>query len=138
MTSESMFDLRTHNGIVTASNPGTGQHRTFQVRTQADDAKFAPGKRVVALLTGPNNERDYRSFGFVSDEGRVIVFRKLRGQTRQTIYDRYAELLESPETFVEKFDFQFNFEGRCRRCNRKLTTPESVESGIGPVCAGRE
>lgn len=31
-------------------------------------------------------------------------------------------------------------EGTCRRCNRnrKLTVPESIQSGIGPVCAGRE
>jgi hypothetical protein len=28
-------------------------------------------------------------------------------------------------------------EGTCVRCNRRLTTPESIESGIGPVCAGR-
>jgi len=28
-------------------------------------------------------------------------------------------------------------EGRCLICNRKLTTPESIETGIGPVCAER-
>ena len=26
-------------------------------------------------------------------------------------------------------------EGRCGRCGRKLTTPQSVETGFGPVCA---
>ena len=30
-------------------------------------------------------------------------------------------------------------EGRCGKCGRALTVPESIESGIGPVCAeGRE
>jgi Family of unknown function (DUF6011) len=28
-------------------------------------------------------------------------------------------------------------EGRCGRCGRKLTVPESIARGIGPECAGR-
>jgi hypothetical protein len=28
-------------------------------------------------------------------------------------------------------------EGRCGACGRRLTTPESISSGLGPVCAGR-
>lgn len=28
-------------------------------------------------------------------------------------------------------------EGRCGRCGRKLTVPESIETGIGPDCAKR-
>ena len=28
-------------------------------------------------------------------------------------------------------------EGRCACCGRKLTVPESIDTGIGPVCAGR-
>ena len=27
-------------------------------------------------------------------------------------------------------------EGRCGRCGRRLTVPESIESGYGPECAG--
>lgn len=27
--------------------------------------------------------------------------------------------------------------GRCLVCSRKLTHPESVAAGIGPVCAGK-
>lgn len=26
----------------------------------------------------------------------------------------------------------------CRRCGRKLTDPESIAKGIGPVCEGKE
>jgi hypothetical protein len=26
-------------------------------------------------------------------------------------------------------------EGRCGRCGRRLTVPESIESGLGPECA---
>ena len=32
----------------------------------------------------------------------------------------------------------FELSGLCVRCNRELTNPESIRTGIGPVCAGRE
>ena len=28
-------------------------------------------------------------------------------------------------------------EGKCGACGRKLTVPDSIKSGIGPVCAAR-
>jgi hypothetical protein len=28
-------------------------------------------------------------------------------------------------------------EGRCARCNRRLTVPASIASGFGPECAGK-
>lgn len=28
--------------------------------------------------------------------------------------------------------------GRCGQCARVLTVPESIESGLGPICAGRQ
>ena len=30
----------------------------------------------------------------------------------------------------------FYHAGRCGRCGRELTTPESIERGLGPVCEG--
>jgi len=29
-------------------------------------------------------------------------------------------------------------EGRCGKCGRRLTTPESIESGLGPICAKKD
>lgn len=34
----------------------------------------------------------------------------------------------------EDFGFATHHEGRCSKCGRKLTTPLSVERGIGPEC----
>jgi hypothetical protein len=31
--------------------------------------------------------------------------------------------------------YRIHLEGRCLRCNRPLTTPESIRRGIGPICA---
>jgi hypothetical protein len=32
---------------------------------------------------------------------------------------------------------EFHHCGFCCRCGRTLTDPASIESGIGPICAGR-
>lgn len=120
--------IGTHNGSVTITSP-TGEHRTFNIRTQPDDSRFAPGQRVVRLLTGPD---DWQGFGFVSDNGTIRVWKRYQGTAHAT----YARMLERPESFVAK-GAEYLFSGRCRVCNRELTHPESIASGIGPVCAGR-
>lgn len=60
---ESKYSIKTHNGKLTFHNSRTGEHRTFQVKTQDADAKFAPGERIVSLLVGNDNQNDYRGFG---------------------------------------------------------------------------
>jgi len=127
-----MFAIATHNGNVTISNPATGGHRTFQIRTQKADASFAPGERIVSLLTGPDNWRNYRGFGFVKSDGRIVLWRKNRTDT----FRKFADMLENPERYADRVEYMA--ESKCRVCNKKLTTPESIESGIGPVCGGRE
>ena len=32
---------------------------------------------------------------------------------------------------------QVYHDGKCGKCGRKLTTPESVKSGLGPICGGK-
>lgn len=125
--------VKTHNGILTIVSKRTGEHRTVKISTQSKDSKFAPGKRVVALLSGPDNESDYRSFGFVDEHSGVVLFRKHQDSA---FYVWLRRFLNNPVEYVESVDVLF--EGRCRVCNRVLTEPESIMSGIGPVCAGRE
>lgn len=127
------MNIATHNGTVTVQSP-TGNHRTFEIKTQKQDANFAPGKRILSLLTGPNNESDYRGLGFVID-GKVILWKKNRTPHYWSLVKML--LADNIESYESK-GVKYYFEGRCIRCNRKLTTPESVESGIGPICAARD
>lgn len=129
------------NGRYTVTSP-TGEHRTFEVRTLADDSTFAPGKRVVSLLVGPNNTGDYQAFGFIDDRG-VAVWKSKRGEPgAPSFFDRVAPLFFSLAAHGERSPwyargFRVLAEATCLRCNRALTTPESILSGIGPTCAGR-
>lgn len=134
---DTLFDLKTHNGCITVENTKTGGHRTFKVSTvQEGNLK---GKRIVALLYGPDNESDYRGFAFVKEDGSISVWSKYRSTSvdvARSQYEVFAHMLMRPDAF-EELGAVYHFEGRCRVCNRKLTTPESIQSGIGPVCAGR-
>lgn len=125
-----MFSIKTHNGEITIKNRNTGDHRTFAIKTQAEDARFAPGKRVAYLLSGPS---DYSGFGFVNADGTISVWKSKRGSGH---FETYARMLAHPERYEGK-GAEYMFAGTCRKCNRQLTNPDSIESGIGPVCAGR-
>lgn len=120
------FDVRTHNGTITITNKETEGHRTFRIKTE----KWC-NKRVIRLLNGPDNENNYKAFAFANDNGvKVWDSRKNQGH-----WDKYADMLARPEVYKTKCEYLYS--GRCRKCNRKLTVPESIKLGIGPVCGGR-
>jgi hypothetical protein len=108
------MNLTTHNGCVTIISPRTGDHRTVRIRTQRS------GERVVELLTGPDN---FRAFGYFRAGG-VELFRRHHGDR---FFEWIAKWLKSPRG-------EYLFEGRCRKCNRRLTEPESIRCGLGPKC----
>jgi len=119
----------THNGTITIQAPD-GRHRTFRIRRQPDNHQFAPGQRVLSLLTGPDK---WTGFAFVTRDG-IKLWRRFQ---TSAAYIRFTDLLDDPEFFTNS-GYKYLFESRCRVCDRKLTTPESIRTGIGPVCGGRE
>lgn len=124
-----MASIHTHNGTFTVTSKRTGEHRTFRIRTMPDDSKFASGKRVIGLLTGPDNKSSYTNFGFVDDFGVRVWSSKRGGQ-----YDALAKMLDSLKMHEDAGRVGVLASTTCRKCNRRLTTPESILSGIGPVC----
>ena len=152
-----------HNGIYTITNTETGEHRTFKISTQSNDSKFAPGKRTVALLAGPDNDHDYQGFGFVYEQpalvadnadalpaSRITVWQSKRGNSgKRSAWEFYAALLSlfqfsrsedeevSATATLYGRTYSVRLSKRCCRCNRRLTTPESIALGIGPICAER-
>lgn len=88
----------------------------------------------VSLLTGPENESDYAYVGLVRrNEFRLTQASKLNANSLpvRAFSWAFANLTknELPETL------EIWHEGRCGRCGRKLTVPESIAAGIGPECA---
>lgn len=136
-----------HNGLFTLYNPATGGHRTFRLRTwnRADGTRA----RVLGVLMGTNNEEssdDYVDFAFLRDAGSsaetggFAVWKKWRGIGDYEALARvlWSMLTEGPGGPYARQGVTIRVSKRCVRCNRTLTTPESIRDGIGPECAGKE
>lgn len=128
LVEEKILDLSRYNGAVTVKNPKTDGHRTFRIWTVKNGG--LAGSRLVGLLTGSDNEVDYRAFGFVSSEGQVILWKKYAG----TDFEKFSKILNQPEWFSQNYGLSYQFAVRCRKCNRELTDPESISTGLGPIC----
>ena len=111
----------------TIRNPATGTRFTFRVKRVDDRPSFY----FVGLLNGPDNGSDYQYLGVV-DHG---AFR-LTAKSRVSIDAPSAQAFSWLSRNWEDERVEVWHEGRCGRCGRRLTVPESIESGIGPVCEG--
>ncbi len=137
--------VKLFGGRYTIESKQTGEHRTVWVRTQPSEAEFAPGKRIVSLLTGSQNDDPdcYTGFAFVDDDGIHVWASKAKPGARSGSdghrWIQFADLLWTLaldgafSPWAEK-GYRVLMEGACCRCNRPLTTPDSIKAGIGPIC----
>jgi hypothetical protein len=122
------------NGTYTLVFP-SGEHRTFRVRTERKNA--FRGRRTIGLLIGPDNTDEYESFAFVNDDGIGVWQRFRSGPFSPSKQQQYAAILWDLTHGEELDGYELRVAKRCMRCNRLLTTPESIEIGFGPECATR-
>lgn len=113
-------------------------HYTFRV-TCSESEKW--GKTYfVGLLTGPDNESDYTYLGLIAND-MLKLTQKSRFSSETPVVklcNRLINRIMKDETqAVIDAGFGLHHEGKCGRCGRTLTTPESVSIGIGPECLKR-
>jgi len=129
--------LLSGRAIFTLESKATGTRFTYKVTKKEEDGK--PPLYFVGLLSGPNNSQDYRYLAFVGAEESLprLTARSCAGEDAASYKAiRWAFHMLGQEK-VEEFSEQVNVwhEGRCFRCSRRLTVPESIQTGLGPVCA---
>jgi len=126
-------------GNATFTMVGTNARFTYKV-TRKDPE---PGDRkqtpvyFVGLLSGSDNESDYRYLG---------VLDPVTGYTRLTRNSKFT--LDAPSVKAIQWalpkvwanvvmppSFALYHEGKCGKCGRKLTVPESIVTGFGPECS---
>lgn len=106
-----------------------GSYRTLRIRTQPEDSSFAPGKRIVSYLNGPDNYANYRGFAFYGDDGKIHVWKKFSAESK--LIEAANILLQDPQ----KAGLAYALEsGNCYCCGKKLTVPASICAGLGPIC----
>jgi hypothetical protein len=111
---------------VTIRSTKTGQRFTYRVKKSDGDRPVY----FVSLLNGADNTDNYAYVGTIFDNG-FRVTRKSRVAPDAPSVVAFAFF----STHMEDARIEVWHEGACGRCGRVLTVPESIESGLGPVCA---
>ena len=126
-------DLFAGKTTFTVSN-NKDQHYTFKVKQIEDYDRY-----IVSVLTGPDNNHSYTYLGMLWDKSErpVTLTKKSKFTLTSNPYKvfKYAQaVLCGKSELPEGYDILPS--GTCFKCGRKLTTPESIKSGYGPICGG--
>ena len=122
------------HATVTLSSQKTGARYTFRVN-QAKDHETGQPKDMwfVGLLTGPDNYADYSYVGTLNGTFKLTAKSKFRPESIPVRAFNYFWHHLDAGTIPPQMEIRH--EGTCGCCGRKLTTPESIDRGIGPECA---
>jgi hypothetical protein len=123
------------NAILTLQSLKTGLHFTYKVRQAKDKQTGQPQPELyfVSLLSNgsPDDESSFGYLGMIRG-GQFSLTRASRatdGAASVKAFRFFWESTQLHEALVVRH------EGRCGRCGRTLTVPESIDRGIGPDCA---
>lgn len=131
------FILAGHS-IFTIKNTLTKNRFTFKIKKLEAEKKRIPEMPDIwfcNILTGPDNTRAYSFMGTLYENLRF------RYSVKSKISEEAASIIAF-KWFIQHLanktlpDYISVFHiGKCGKCGRALTVPESIESGYGPECA---
>lgn len=120
------------NARFTIVSKRTNARFTFRVRRPDGDRPW-----FVSVLTGSDNESDYTFLGTIFPDGtyRKSPKSRITGMAPSAVgFDWFWKHLAADPFDLLPAQVDVHHEGRCGRCGRALTVPESIESGFGPEC----
>jgi hypothetical protein len=122
------------NATFTVESGKTGRHMTFKIRQPDERAPF-----LLSAMTGTDNTRHFTYMGKLDAmTGTIIPTKgtKLGTESEQWKVASWAlgKVWQGQNPVGQS---KIRHEGKCGCCGRKLTTPESLDRGIGPECWSR-
>lgn len=118
------------NALFTVRSLKTQQRLTFKILKDRNEE----GKFKVYVLNGSDNTRNYRLIGILDSNSPFLQSTSVHVKELPCFiaFDYiYSNLCIGKEMPL----LEIWHEGRCCRCGRVLTVPESIAMGIGPECA---
>jgi hypothetical protein len=88
-----VLDVTTQDATVAITSGRTGQTITFTIHTQAPDASFVPGARIVSRLM---NDGRSIAFAWANPDG----LRVWKNFTDDKVYMKFADMLERPSKYI--------------------------------------
>ncbi len=119
--------------IFTASNDKS-EHYTFKVvkGKPSPQASMVTPPLFVHILTGPHN---YTYLGMlVGTQIRLTHKSKMKQDSKPVQVFNWALRVVNGEKHLLRPGYDIQHEGRCGKCGRELTDPESIRTGFGPTC----
>ena len=129
--SEAVKFIHAGNATVTFRSLKTDTHFTFRVR-QKDNDNGTKTPHFVSVLNGPDNTSDYMYIGHITKNGEFSPGRK--GLPGAPSFKAFSWVYANLRNGVIPDELEVYHKGKCGRCGRKLTVPESIRDGIGPEC----
>ena len=134
------YILQPRKNTFTFQSARTGARYTFQVKPldkeQAKQNGIKDMRFFVKFLCGQDNENDYRYLGQILN-GVFSLTKKSRESGLSETTPAYIAFKTSFDALVAgrmPESLEVIHSGRCARCGRKLTVPQSVKDGFGPEC----
>lgn len=125
--------------FITAKSLDTQRHFTYKISCPRSKRKLPNNQKNlwwVSLLTGNNNETNYTYFGTIKRYNNSFIYQH---STKTHIKDSALGVIAFKYILKNLIDnksmkVEFFHEGKCCKCGRLLTNPESIKKGIGPEC----
>lgn len=117
----------------------TDKHFTYRVieHNQKQDETV----RFVFFLAGSNNDNDFSYAGTLKKKyGEYYHFNATKKSPNMSTpvmqaFGWFISRLNKDDIAEDQIEFLHS--GTCSACGRKLTTPESIRIGMGPVCRSK-
>jgi len=119
----------------TLHNTDRDTHLTFKSRRPKGWTVNSPV--LIDLMVGTDNESDFSFIGSVSPRGFFKASPKSKvSEDRKVVANRTLVWLLSKLHNGQDLPEALEIKGasKCCRCARKLTNPDSVSDGMGPIC----
>lgn len=121
------------NATFTVANILKEERFTFKILHCEPDGK--PEYYRVSVLVGPDNVNNYKVIAEIKEVDGMpeIKSRSVHeAGAFKLIQNIYFNLLFTQYHQIDMYEIWHT--GRCSRCGRLLTVPESISKGIGPEC----
>ena len=120
------------NATITLESKTTGNWYTYKIQ----QSKAKPTLDYIRRLSGSDNDADYAYIGCVYSDSEYFSPVKPYNAADKELWPKSIFVIAWLFKHIDNCTDLINVyhEGKCCRCGRKLTTPESIQLGIGPEC----
>jgi hypothetical protein len=126
------------NALLTLKSLKSGQHFTYKVQQAKADpmgTKAFVGETwfVKVLCDGSADEGEFAYLGMIRN-GRFTLTRASKAGESAPSVKAFEFFMRMPVLHPQ---MEIRHEGKCGKCGRTLTVPESIDLGIGPECRAK-